>query len=201
LTNGDFAAGNLTGWLDESSGPGLASGVVSFVDDSPQTSALELNSLAGSNYYMEYAQYIPVSSLSDLSMTLSWKWKQNSIGATWGIAEVWLFFNKTSASTHYGRQGDASTTIGGILYAHQTGSFYTCSASFSFLAGNQSYCSLPTGASFPWETQTLDLKSLLDASLTGVDQSQIQSVKVLITSYNNAGEGADALWDDISLKR
>jgi hypothetical protein len=29
----------------------------------------------------------------------------------------------------------------------------------------------------------------------------VRQVKIRVTSYNNAGNGADALWDDISLTR
>ena len=57
--------GDLSGWVDESSGPGLSSGRTSIVSMPEHPNAFMLDSLSGANYYMEKAYYIDINNVDE----------------------------------------------------------------------------------------------------------------------------------------
>ncbi|MFC1753721.1 MopE-related protein [Thermoproteota archaeon] len=174
--NSDFSLDNFDNWCDDSSGPGLGSGVWSV-----SSGEARFNSLAGINYYMKKYQTYQINDISDLNVDINWRWKQDNIESNYGNAYISINL--------YNSSGDS---IGWIVRRHAATTFYTCT--------NTSIhnCEVEYGSSFPWEVDNIDLAEVI-ASLSGVNASQISSLGIRFISYNNAATGADAFWDYLEI--
>ncbi len=190
-------------WQDESSGPGLLSGKE---DQSVfnNKDILLMNSMDGGNYYMEKSYYISAADLkADFNYNLIWSWQQTEIARPYGAVYFSIAFY--SSDGHTTRQTDANNLLGHYHYMRHTGDFeqYNCPRMYkeSTLGPKQFICHDEPGTLFEWQTKTVNLKELLDTDLSGVDKTKIKTVKIRITSYNNAGAGAVTEWADFKLIR
>ncbi len=191
LTNGGFADG-LAGWTDESSGPGLECGVVEEIPVDGRPDVLHLNSLACSNYYLYFTQTVAVCDI--LGAEIAWDWKLAEISPPHGLAAVWFEFL------------DGSGARKALYFVRRhTGDFaaYDCSSVVDEIVGNGMTveCEEAIGTSFDWERHTVSFTQGFFGNLQGpvVDPSEIDSIKIWVQSYNNAGAGVDAYFDNFDL--
>jgi hypothetical protein len=124
---------------------------------------------------------------------LLWDWKLTAIEGSYGLAAVWVeFYDNTNAR------------IGRYFVRRHTGNYaaYPCDALIpNHLTENPDLavgCEEMTGTSFGWSTGSIVFDPAFFAALEGpvLDPATIASIKVWVQSYNNAGAGADAYFDD-----
>ena len=191
VVNGDFSQG-FTGWINQSEGPGLSSGVQEIIDVDGRPDVLHLDSRSGGNYYLFHTQTIATGGV--LNSTLSWDWNLAQIEGSYGLAAVWLEFNDNTGEV-----------IGRYFVRRHTGSFsaYECSRIIDEIC-NISHpdaaidCEQLIGTSFGWETKTLQFNQEFFNNLgcNPLDPATVSSIKIWIQSYNNAGSGVDAYFDN-----
>jgi hypothetical protein len=189
LINGDFSLGE-TGWTNDSEGPGLDSGVQEIIDVDGRQHVLHLDSRAGGNYYLFRSQMFGVENVT--GHVLSWNWKLASIESDYGLAAVWVdfFADGEIVARYYVRR--------------HTGEFseYTCSSMLDDAMTDYPAiglgCEEVIGTSQDWTSSSVAFGGGFFDGLAGpaVDPSTIDAIKVWIQSYNNAGAGVDAYFDD-----
>ncbi len=192
---------DFTKWHDESSGPGLDSGLAETYYDGTGKKVIKLNSMKGGNYYMEKSYYLTVDNSSDLNNIVSWDWKQDSIDSPYGYVGVYIQFMNAQKFTN--RSTESSYVLGTYDLFRHTGDFYkySCDNRYaeSTLGPSKYNCNEEIGAKDSWQNVQLNLQNILNNKLYGVAKDQIKAVKIKIVSYNNAGSGAVAYWRDFQI--
>jgi hypothetical protein len=196
VANGSFASGEEN-WDNQSSGPGLASGIQEIVGYDGHTEVLHLDSRAGADYELLRTQLINVQTCDLADLALSWEWAVPAVEAASGLAEVRLEFYD-SDSNH----------LGSYYIRRHTGDHasYGCAefipAFISAHPGVAVGCEQVTGASFAWQYSRVVLDENFFASLQGavLDPSDVATLRIYLASDNDAGAGADAYFDDVALR-
>ncbi len=190
LINGHFADGD-NDWVNVNSGPGLGSRVEEIIAIDGRDHVLHLDSRAGGNYYLFRTQLI--SSCGVLDHSLVWDWKLDQLQRSYGLAAVFVeFFD------------GAHARVGAYFVRRHSGNYwaYECD---ELVAENSETrptqivgCEQVITTSFDWITSRIDFTPEFFAAMTGPDinPDTIAEIKVWIESYNNAGAGVDAYFDD-----
>lgn len=194
LVNGEFESG-FDGWTDRRQGPGLSAGVVEVVDVDGRSDVAHLDSRAGSNYYLRSNQTIATCGI--VGGELSWDWKLAGIERNYGLATVWMEFI------------DGSSNVIGLYHVRRdTGDFaaYQCAnivAEQCTTTVAAVGCEQLTGTSFGWETKKLRFtRDFFDGlQCDAIDPAQVDSIRVWFQSYNNAGSGVDAYFDNFEYSK
>lgn len=201
VRDGDFeicdAGAACTYWINENEGPGLPSADEGIVDVDGRTAVLRLDSRAGSNYYLFRTQEIACAMPYG---TFTWDWKLE-LEAPYGLAGMWLWF--------YDAGGER---LGAFFVRRHTGDFaaYDCSALLAESRAtypSQAFgCEEEIGTDFGWETGQFVFNWTFFSGLTRedgsmIDPSSIAKFRVILQSYNNAGAGVDAYFDNIQLEQ
>jgi len=192
FTNGDFSDGESS-WVNESEGPGLGSRQEGIVDVDGREHVLHLNSRAGSNYYLFRTQRF--GSCGILDHALRWEWKLASIERSYGLAAVFIeFFD------------GAEAPLGHYHVRRHTGDFnlYPCAHMVpDYLSDNPSFivgCEVMISTSFDWMTSKVVYDEDFFAGLSGpeINPNTVAEIKVWVESYNNAGAGVNAYFDNFA---
>jgi hypothetical protein len=187
LANGDFSGGEY-GWTNRNEGPGVASGIEEIIDIDGRTDVLHLDSRAGGNYYLFRTQL--TGSCGIIGHVLRWDWKLAALERSYGLAAVFVEFID-----------GADAPMGRYYVRRHTGDFaaYACDriideAHPSEIVG----CEERTGTSFDWTTSSVAFTPEFFEGLSGpeINPATIAMIRVWIESYNNAGAGADAYFDN-----
>ena len=195
FVNGDFAAGN-TGWFNASEGPGLPAGVQEVEDVDGRPAVLHLDSRSGGNYYLWWTQVIEVSDCEVTNLELRWDWKLAEIESNYGKAEIRIDFLDATG-----------VRLGIYSVRRHTGQFaaYQCPTYVAEICDDPdpvaAGCDQATGVSFDWAAMALQLDDGFFAGLEcdPLDPSAIKYLRICIESYNNAGSGVDAYFDEFVL--
>jgi hypothetical protein len=195
VANGDFDQNELF-WSNEDSGPGVASAVEEIIDIDGRTNVLHLDSRAGSNYYLFRSQYIDLTDCGIRDRTIAWDWKLATIESAYGLAGVYLeLFDYNGIR------------LAMVAVRRHTGQFgpYECTSvvdeHVQLYPDEGFLCFQQTNSTFGWEQSSISFtQDLADAMYgTPVDLDQVAVLKIRLQSYNNAGAGVDACFDDIHL--
>lgn len=195
--NGSFDQGELF-WSNENSGPGVGSAVQEIVDIDGRTDVLHLDSRAGSNYYLFRTQTIDLADCGGIAnQALAWDWRLDPIESPYGLAAMWLEL--------FDDNGDRT---GVILIRRHTGQFapYDCSAretEFADMYPSQGLlCREQIGGTFDWTSTSVSFtQALFDQMVpTPPNPEEVVALRIIIESYNNAGAGVDAYFDDVHLE-
>jgi len=194
LVNGDFETEDMTGWTDFGNGPGLAGAVTEVADYMGYKNAVRLLSLDNKNYRNEWIQSVNISDPDDLLLYLDFDWRQAVITPEHGQVLVSVIYSDTTNFVI--RKEFQSYVVGTFEMQRNASDFYN-----SCVVNDVKYCyAEEIGLEFPWERRSMDLAWALNNYLTGVDRNAVKTARVVITSYNNAGTGCDAYWDNIRLR-
>jgi hypothetical protein len=192
FANGDFSDGESY-WVNESEGPGLGSRQEGIVDVDGREHVLHLDSRAGGNYYLFRTQRF--GSCGILDHALRWEWKLASIERSYGLAAVFIeFFD------------GAGAPLGHYLVRRHTGDFnaYLCDSMVAdYLSDNPNFivgCEEMIGTSFDWMTSKVVFDEDFFAGLSGpkINPNTVAEIKMWVESYNNAGAGVDAYFDNFA---
>jgi len=196
IINGDFSAGDVV-WVNDSEGPGLGSGVQEIIDVDGRSHVLHLDSRAGGNYYLFRTQWISLGSCDITQMQIHWDWRLAQIQPSYGLAAVYFMFY----------DHDYNYRAAYFVRRH-TGDFapYFCGSLVQeFIEDNPGVgvgCEELIGTSFGWQTKLIEFNEAFFGELEGavVDPAGLGHMKIFIESYNNAGSGVDAYFDDFVLE-
>lgn len=195
--NGDFAD-SLTAWTDEREGPGVSCGVVEVIDVGDRDKVLHCDSRPCANYYLFLTQL--VSATPVLGRVVSFEWRLSEIESPYGLAAVWFEFLDASGAT-----------MGRYFIRRHTGNFpaYDCEALVSEHLTNHPGmfvgCEQKMQTATEWEQVNLSFDQAFFDIMEGpsdggdIDPTEIESLKIWIQSYNNAGSGVEAWFDNFKL--
>jgi len=192
VANGDFSQGE-TFWMNEDNGPGLDSRDRKYASKSV---VLNLDSRTSGNYYLLRSQVVDLRGCDVSQQTLAWRWKLAEIESPYGLAAVFVrFFDQSSQR------------LGDFHVRRHTGDFplYDCDQVITdFQQDNPGMavgCSEATGTFFDWQTDEITFDNNFFSDLEGavVDPTDVAFLKIYLESYNNAGTGVDAYFDDFAI--
>ena len=185
ISNGDFSSG-LEAW--EEGGRYMASNSpytpdVSIVDDSPNSQALKLSGVSGSNYYATVAQEVNLTS-SFSSFDISFDWKVTEKESTHGATYVTIrFLNEEDVTIGYVSYWDTGRQDGHTL------SYWRGDLEETQFIGVRKYLEV-----FDWERVSVNT-----SAMTGMDPSQVAKISVGFAIQNDAGRGGVMLVDNFSI--
>ena len=185
IRNGDFSSG-LEAW--EKGGSYMASSSpytpdVVIVDDSPNSQALKINGVSGSNYYATVTQEVNLTS-SFSSFDISFDWKVTEKEPTYGANYVTIqFLNEDDLRIGYVSYWDTSRSDGHSL------SYWRGDLEENQFVGVRKYLEV-----FDWENVSVNT-----SAMTGMDPSQVAKISVGFNIQNDAGKGGVMLVDNFSI--
>jgi hypothetical protein len=185
ITNGDFSSG-FEAW--EKRGRYMASSSpyapdVVIVDDSPNSQALKINGVSGSNYYATVAQEVNLTS-SFSSFDISFDWKVTEKEPTYGATYVTInFLNEDDLKIGYVSYWDTGNSDGHSL------SYWRGDLEENQFVGVRKYLEV-----FDWESVSVNT-----LAMTGMEPTQVAKISVDFTIQNDAGQGGVMLIDNFSI--
>jgi hypothetical protein len=185
IRNGDFSSG-LEAW--ETVGNYTASispytPDVSIVDDSPNSQALKINGVSGSNYFATVSQDVNLtSSFSSFDISFDWKVteKESQYGANYVMI---LFLNEEEVKIGQVAYWDTGRRDGHSL------SYWRGDLAKNQFIGVRKYLEV-----FDWERVSVNT-----SAMTGMDASQVSKISVGFSIQNDAGNGGVMLVDNFSV--
>ena len=191
ILNGGFSLGSDY-WSDISEGPGLGSGIINIISHERNPTVLNMDSRAGSNYYLFWAQNISSCDISN--KVLKWSWKLPQIEGQYGLGGVYIEF-----------YGDSMNLLGRYVVRKHTGNFnqYLCSNYLAEQISDHPYlasgCEEDIGTSFEyWESKRIWFNEEFFNGLYGaqLNPEDVKYMKIILMSYNNAGAGVNVYFDN-----
>jgi len=185
IRNGDFSSG-LEAW--EKGGSYMANSSpyapdVAIVDDSPNSHALKLNGVSGSNYYATVTQEVNLTS-SFSSFDISFDWKVTEKEPTYGATYVTIqFLNEDDLRIGYVSYWDTGRSDGHSL------SYWRGDLEENQFVGVRKYLEV-----FDWESVSVNT-----SAMTGMEPSEVAKISVGFTIQNDAGKGGVMLVDNFSI--